>query len=69
MDKIIIDRVIISISENPFFEYHIDCIIKTPKGRFTKGFDATKDFLKEAGIEYFINETIKQYKDATKKSR
>ena len=66
MEDVTLDKIVIRISDHPNFDYQIDCLLRTPRGRFCKNFDATNKFLKSAGLDYFINQTIKSYQDATK---
>jgi hypothetical protein len=69
MEDVTFDKIVIRISDHPSFDYQIDCILRTHSGRFCKNFDATEEFIKEAGLLYFTKQTLKSYQDATKKSR
>ena len=69
MNDIKLNKFAIRISKEFLFDYQIDCTIDTPDGKVIQGFSITKNFLNPSGLDWLLNETIKEYQDATKKSR
>jgi hypothetical protein len=66
MQDVTFDKIVIHISDHSIFDYQIDCILRTPHGRFCKNFDTNEEFIKEVGLLYFTKQTLKSYQDATK---